>query len=80
MALKLNISERTVKFHLENIFGKLEVHDRHAAIRILGSSRISELLGLENSMIRRDSVGEQRGGSGCIGRRRSNFGAGRKVV
>jgi DNA-binding NarL/FixJ family response regulator len=29
ISTRLNISEATVKFHLENIFNKLGVHDRH---------------------------------------------------
>jgi len=43
LARELNISERTVKFHLENIFSKLEVHDRHSASRIALTSRLSKL-------------------------------------
>jgi DNA-binding NarL/FixJ family response regulator len=29
ISARLNVSEATVKFHLENVFNKLGVHDRH---------------------------------------------------
>jgi DNA-binding CsgD family transcriptional regulator len=32
IARRLGISERTVKFHLANLYGKLEVNDRKAAL------------------------------------------------
>jgi DNA-binding NarL/FixJ family response regulator len=37
IATKLDIAERTVRFHLSNIFAKLGVHDRHSAMQLAGS-------------------------------------------
>jgi len=48
IALELKISERTVKFHLENLFGKLGVHDRHSAVKVVHSRYIEELLNSTN--------------------------------
>lgn len=38
----LNMSEDTVKFHLKNIYIKLRVHDRHAAVESAKSSHAPE--------------------------------------
>ena len=43
IANELCITERTVKFHLENIFGKLGVRDRYAVTKLLQSQSFSEL-------------------------------------
>lgn len=39
-AAALNISENTIKFHLSNIFRKLEVHDRQSAVMVSISRRL----------------------------------------
>lgn len=36
----LEISEATVKFHLTNIFAKLEVHDWHTAVEVAKARRL----------------------------------------
>jgi len=40
IASRLAISERTVKFHMKNLFRKLGVHDRHSATDLIRSGRI----------------------------------------
>lgn len=44
IAKDLNISERTVKFHLENIFAKLGLHDRSAVAKVAGKLHLAGLL------------------------------------
>jgi DNA-binding NarL/FixJ family response regulator len=39
-ATVLGVSENTIKFHLSNIFRKLQVHDRHSAVIVSISSRL----------------------------------------
>lgn len=39
----LSISERTVRFHLGNIFSKLGVHDRHSVIEVARSRDLPEV-------------------------------------
>jgi DNA-binding NarL/FixJ family response regulator len=39
IASKLAITERTVKFHLKNLFIKLGVHDRYSAVDLVRSNR-----------------------------------------
>jgi DNA-binding NarL/FixJ family response regulator len=36
----LEITERTVRFHLVNIFAKMGVHDRHSAVDLVRSSNL----------------------------------------
>ena len=36
----LEITERTVRFHLVNIFAKMGVHDRHSAVDLVRSSKL----------------------------------------
>lgn len=43
IASKMEISERTVKFHLGNIFTKLGVHDRYSIIEMLKTGKLSGL-------------------------------------
>jgi DNA-binding NarL/FixJ family response regulator len=38
-AVALGITERTVRFHLANVFQKLQVHDRAGAVRVLDALR-----------------------------------------
>ena len=38
----MDISERTVRFHLSNIFMKIGVHDRHSAIDVIKSRNLLE--------------------------------------
>lgn len=57
IAVKLKISERTVKFHLENLFGKLGVHDRHSAIKIAHSRYIEEFLNSTNLLAGTEPTG-----------------------
>ncbi len=42
IAQALGIKERTVRFHLQNIFSKLGVHDRHSVVDLLRSKTLSE--------------------------------------
>jgi DNA-binding NarL/FixJ family response regulator len=42
IASKLAISERTVKFHLKNLFTKLGVHDRYSAADLAREIRVLE--------------------------------------
>lgn len=43
----LRISERTVKFHLANIFSKLGVNDRHSAVNLLNSIGLAQEFGAQ---------------------------------
>jgi len=43
----LRISERTVKFHLANIFSKLGVNDRHSAVNLLNSTGLAQEFGAQ---------------------------------
>ncbi len=40
MAAELGLSVNTVKFHLKNLYGKLGVHNRRAAIRAAAKTRL----------------------------------------
>jgi len=51
----LHVSEATVKSHLLHLFGKLEVSDRTAAVRVA----------LERKLLRLDEGSDMRGGSGA---------------
>ena len=42
VASRLRIDNRTVHFHLQNAYGKLEVHDRYAALRRAGLAGMSD--------------------------------------
>jgi DNA-binding NarL/FixJ family response regulator len=48
-ATVLGVSENTIKFHLSNIFRKLQVHDRHSAVIVSISSRLGA--GIEGPMM-----------------------------
>jgi DNA-binding NarL/FixJ family response regulator len=39
----MEISDRTVKFHLQNIFAKLGVHERYSIIEMLKTGELSGL-------------------------------------
>jgi DNA-binding NarL/FixJ family response regulator len=43
IASKMEIGERTVKFHLQNIFTELGVHDRYSVIEMLKAGKLSGL-------------------------------------
>jgi len=43
IASTLRISERTVKFHLENVYAKLGVHDRHSAADLTRPIHLPEI-------------------------------------
>jgi DNA-binding NarL/FixJ family response regulator len=43
IAAKMEISERTVKFHLGNIFRKMDLHDRYSLIDMLRGGKLGAL-------------------------------------
>jgi len=42
IAAALGVKERTIRFHLDNIFSKLGVHDRYSAVESLGTTAPNE--------------------------------------
>jgi DNA-binding NarL/FixJ family response regulator len=50
IAYSLGIKERTVKFHLSRIFGKLGVQDRHSAVEYLAVPQIAAKVGIRGAI------------------------------
>jgi DNA-binding NarL/FixJ family response regulator len=56
IASRIGISERTVKFHLGNIFTKLSVRDRHSIIEMLRTGKLSGLGGASDDLKAEESA------------------------